>query len=194
MVQLQLLTGCRPAEVCVLRPVDLDRREQRCWVFRPGSDQGPHGVHKTAHHGHERIILLGPKAQEVVRPYLDVEPEAYCFNPARSEVQRHALRRAGRKRAVRQGRKGGPPTRRRRRAPTGRYDTHSYRRAIARACKKAGLPVWSPNQLRHTRATELRRHGLDLAKTILGHTKVETTLIYAEKDLSAAMDLMAEIG
>ena len=53
---------------------------------------------------------------------------------------------------------------------------------------------WHPNQLRHTRATELRRYGLDLAKTILGHTKVETTQIYAEKDLAAAMELIAKIG
>jgi site-specific recombinase XerD len=48
--------------------------------------------------------------------------------------------------------------------------------------------------LRHSRATELRHHGLDLAKTVLGHSKVETTLLYAEKDLRAAMELIARIG
>jgi hypothetical protein len=40
----------------------------------------------------------------------------------------------------------------------------------------------------------LRRYGLDVAKTILGHTKVETTQIYAEKDAAAAMELMTKIG
>jgi hypothetical protein len=37
-------------------------------------------------------------------------------------------------------------------------------------------------------------HGLDVTKTILGHAKVETSLVYAEKDLRAAMDLVARIG
>jgi hypothetical protein len=53
---------------------------------------------------------------------------------------------------------------------------------------------WRPNQLRHTRATELRPHGLDVAKTILGHAKIESSLIYAERDLAAAMELVARIG
>ena len=79
---------------------------------------------------------------------------------------------------------------RRRRAPGDRYDTNSYRRAIARACRKADVPPWSPNRLRHSRATELRPYGLDLTKTILGHAKVETTQIYAEKDLADAMELV----
>jgi site-specific recombinase XerD len=80
------------------------------------------------------------------------------------------------------------------RTPANGYSTHSYRRAIARACAKAGVPSWSPNRLRHNRATELRPFGLDLTKTILGHAKIETTQIYAEKDLQAAMDLVAQIG
>jgi site-specific recombinase XerD len=56
------------------------------------------------------------------------------------------------------------------------------------------VPAWSPNRLRHNRATELRRHGLDVAKTVLGHSKVETTQIYAEKDPDSAKKLMAKIG
>ncbi len=41
--------------------------------------------------------------------------------------------------------------------------------------------------IRHTAATELRaRHGVEAARTILGHSKVETTQIYAERDLSQA--------
>jgi integrase len=110
---------------------------------------------------------------------------------------------------------------RRHRAPGDRYDTHGYRRAIARACRKAdaastlfafllllccpsiacavnlaavAVPRWSPNRLRHSRATELRPYGLDVVKTVLGHSKVETTQIYSEKDLAAAMELMAKVG
>ena len=32
------------------------------------------------------------------------------------------------------------------------------------------------------------------AETVLGHSRVETTQIYAEKDVQAAMKLMAEVG
>jgi site-specific recombinase XerD len=53
---------------------------------------------------------------------------------------------------------------------------------------------WRPTRLRHSRATKLRRFGLDLATTILGHSKVETTQIYAEQGLTATMELIAKIG
>jgi integrase len=210
MVRLQLLTGCRPAEVCVLRPLDLDRSDPACWVYRPGSDRGPHGAHKTAHRGRDRLILIGPRGQEVLRPFLDLAADAYCFSPARSEAERNSGRRAARVTPRPPSQRARRPAARRRRAPSDRYDTHSYRRAIARACRKADaaahrqdasvpatqaiVPTWSPNQLRHSRATELRPYGLDLAKTVLGHSKVETTLIYAEKDLRAAKELVTRIG
>jgi integrase len=210
MVQLQLLTGCRPEEVCRMRPMDVDRTDPECWLYRPGSDQGAHGTHKTAHHDHDRLVLLGPKAQAVLQPYLDIDPAAYCFSPVLSELRRNAARRAVRMSPRTPSQEARRPKRQRRRAPSDRYDSHSYRRAIARACRKADcaahamdpslakdqltVPSWSPNRLRHNRATELRRHGLDLAKTVLGHSKVETTLLYAERDLQAAKKLMARIG
>jgi len=57
MVRLQRLTGARPAEVCILRPCDVDRSGD-VWIFRPSK-------HKTEHHGRSRTILIGPKAQAV---------------------------------------------------------------------------------------------------------------------------------
>jgi integrase len=96
MVGFQRLTGCRPDEVCRVRPLDLDMGRPACWVYRPGSDQGQHGRHKTAHHGHERLVLIGPKAQEVLRPYLGTKLDAYCFSPAESERRRSEARRDAR--------------------------------------------------------------------------------------------------
>jgi integrase len=52
MVRFQRLTGCRPGEVCHLRPMDLDRSRE-VWAFTPAS-------HKTEHHEHSRIIFVGP--------------------------------------------------------------------------------------------------------------------------------------
>jgi hypothetical protein len=76
-----------------------------------------------------------------------------------------------------------------------RYTRHSYRVAVQRACRRAGLPPWSPRQLRHTRATLIRQaYGLEGAKAVLGHADTKITEIYAERDLELAMRIMREIG
>jgi integrase len=97
MVQFQLWTGCRPDEVCRIRAIDLDMGNPGCWVYRPGSDRGTHGQHKTAHKGKVRLVLIGPRAQAVLRPYLGTKLDAYCFSPEAGEEQRNARRRAERK-------------------------------------------------------------------------------------------------
>ena len=82
-----------------------------------------------------------------------------------------------------------------RRVPAERYNRRSYRVAIVRACREADVPAWSPLQLRHTAATLIRaKYGLEAAKAILGHTRVETSQIYAERDLGRAAEIMKEIG
>jgi integrase len=49
--------------------------------------------------------------------------------------------------------------------------------------------------LRHTAATLLRaRYGLEAAQSLLGHSRPDTTLIYAERDLARARAIAAEIG
>ena len=56
------------------------------------------------------------------------------------------------------------------RRPGLKYTRHSYRVAVQRACKRAGIEPWSPRQLRHTRATAIRKaFGLEAAKAVLGH-------------------------
>jgi integrase len=221
MVRLQLIAGCRPAEVCMVRPGDIDTSNPTCWVYRPHK-------HKTERHGRERLVLIGPRGQEVLRPWLfspplrDEEslrllaagseaaqalqarlaelgieardPDEYCFNPRASEHERNAARRAGRRTSMTPSQKARKPKAKRLRPHGNRYTTASYRQAIQRGCEKVGVPVWAPNQLRHSRATELRQHGLDLVNTILGHNKIETSQVYAEKDLAAAMELVGRVG
>jgi integrase len=239
MVEFQRLTGCRPDEVCRVRPLDLDMSNPACWVYRPGSDAGEFGQHKTAHHDQDRLVLIGPRAQEVLRPYLGTKLDAYCFDPAEGERKRSVERRASRQTPLTPSQRTRRPKPNRKRAPAGRYAVTSYRNAIYRACDRAyPLPDrlsprrkedgengkgakkesraewwgrltadereavrawrrehrWHPNQLRHSRATELRGYGLDVVKTILGHSKVETSQVYAEKDMQAAMELVSRIG
>ena len=172
MVRFERLTGCRPGEVCMIRPCDVDRSGE-VWQYRPES-------HKTEHHGRERIIYIGPQAQEVLRPYLLREAQAHCFQPAESERKRRAEMRARRLdpaelwQCPATNRKARPA-----RTPKTTYDRNTYAQAVRRAVEKANakrrkeaaeagdekpvlLPHWHPNQLRHTKATEVRRRfGLE---------------------------------
>ena len=52
-----------------MRGIDLDMTG-KVWMYRPGSDQGPAGDHKTAYRGHRKVVALGPKSQEIIRRHL----------------------------------------------------------------------------------------------------------------------------
>jgi integrase len=196
MVRLQRLTGCRPAEICILRPCDVDTSGDVS-IYRPE-------WHKTEHHGRERVICIGPKGQDVLRPYLLREKESYCFVPAESERKRLAERHERRRTPLSCGNRPGTNRRRKpKRRPGNRYTTGSYRRAIHRAVDLANrarngdglLPKWSPNRLRHSAATEIRpQFGLEAAQVTLGHATADVSQIYAERDLSLAVETMRKIG
>jgi integrase len=222
MVRFQRATGCRPNEVCILRPCDVDRSDH-VWIYRPSE-------HKTELYGRDRCVFIGPKAQSILAPYLLRSGETFCFSPQESERKRRAERHARRRTPLSCGnRPGTVRTRNPKRRARDRYDVASYRRAIHRACDlayPAPEPLgrrpretrkvwrarltqeqrkqlaewqaehrWSPNQLRHSAATELRRrYGLEAAQVILGHSKADVTQIYAERDLALGVRVAAEVG
>jgi integrase len=223
MVRFQRLTGCRPSEVCNVRPYDVQRftivterplplfagdraqpaeRELDVWEYRPAH-------HKTKHKNRQRLIPVGPRAREILRPYLlplSFTPSAFCFQPPANTPR--AKHRPGK----------------------GRYTKDTYARAVTRACETAfRMPehlreralrlakktatsaelarlrkeaaawrdkhCWSPNQLRHSAATAIRqRYGLDAAQVILGHAEADTTQIYAEADWAKAVQIAREVG
>ena len=75
------------------------------------------------------------------------------------------------------------------------YQPTSYGRAITRAAKRAGVDHWSPYQLRHLFATEVRHAlGLEAAQTALGHKKADVTQIYAERDETLARKVASLLG
>jgi integrase len=154
MVKSQLLLACRPSEICQLNAREIDRSCD-VWLYEPAR-------HKTEHRGQTRRILIGPKAQRLLDPYLFRSPETPCF----------VSRRTGRG-----------------------YTTGAYRLTIIRACRKAGIAKWTPHQLRHTKATEVRaKFGLEAAQVFLGHGSADVTQIYAERDRSLAEKVAREIG
>lgn len=180
MIELQQLTGMRPNEVTAMRPVDIDR-SQATWIYRPAR-------HKTEHHGIERLIYLGPRAQTIITPYLLRPADAYLFSPKDAVKQsRDRLRRGN-----------NPPKKRRpspKRIPGDRYTRRSYYSGIKRGCEKAGIEVWGPNRLRHSAATFLRRrYGIEAARVVLGHRSSAVTEVYAELDRTRAAEIMAEVG
>jgi integrase len=154
MIRVQLLTGARPREVCLMRPCDIDRSGP-VWIYRPGSDEGPHGKHKTAYRGHLRAIPLGPRAQEVIKPFLDRDPGAFLFSPREAMAEYRAWQRSNRKSKVQPSQvdrtKGRP-----KKVFGARYNHRSYGKAIKTACKRHRIPSWHPHQLRHYRATEIQ--------------------------------------
>jgi integrase len=139
MVELQRLSGMRPGEVCRMRGIDLEVTDA-VWVFRPGSDRGPEGEHKTAHHGHERTILLGPKAQAVLKPWLKTDLAAYLFSPKEAEARRNADRRQRRKSPMTPSQAARKPKKAPKRPKGERYRVAAYRLAIYRACDRAFPP------------------------------------------------------
>ncbi len=176
MIQLQRLTGMRGGEVVIMRGIDLDVSGE-VWTYTPST-------HKTEHAGRDRIIDLGPRAREIVAEYLTGDASAFLFRPARGQGSRGGTHYRKRPRGGFSGRLVGD-----------RYTTGSYRRAIVRACKKAGVAKWTPHQLRHTYATEVRRqYGIEAARILLGHASVVTTEIYAEADRRAAQKVALAIG
>jgi len=203
MVRVQRLTGARPGEVCIIRPADVDT-SGKVWLYRPES-------HKTEYAGRRRVIPIGPRAQDVLRRYLLRPAETYCFVPMESERKRLTLRHAARKTPIGYGNRPGTNRRRRpKRGPGQRYKTREYCNAVRRAVEKENklrekeaadrgevelLPKWTPNRLRHSTATMIRKHyGLEGAQVALGHAHANVTEVYAERDLDLAVKIAREVG
>ena len=169
MVRLQRLTGCRPGELFVLRPCDIDKVGE-VWKYVPES-------HKTEHHGRQRVIHIGPQAQDIIRPYLLRDAKSHCFTrPRGGQFTRWAYL----ERIHRACDKAFP-------APAELDEAESKQWRTRHR--------WSPNRLRHTAATEIRsKFGLEAAQVTLGHSNANVTQIYAERDLSKAAEIMRQVG
>jgi integrase len=204
MIELQLLTGMRPGELCQLRPCDLDRSDA-VWHYYPEK-------HKNIYRSIERIVSIGPRGQELLRPFLLRAKDAYCFSPAEADKQRRQKLTAQRKTPLSCGNRVG--TNRKdepKRTPGDKYDATNYRKAVQyaiTACNKERraearavgvepelVPYWTPYQLRHTTATKVRKEmGYECAGATLGHTNMSATAIYAERNQGLADEAAKRFG
>ncbi|WP_437228370.1 tyrosine-type recombinase/integrase [Planctomicrobium sp. SH661] len=179
MVQLQLLTGMRPGEVRLLRREGLNTSGD-VWNYQPSQ-------HKNLWRGKTRIILFGPQSQEILKPFLITGRCEYLFNPQSGRAEFTRLNyREGAGAAVRNGKANANKP----------YTTHGYISSVYKACDRAGVERWSPNQLRHNAATMINQAfgDIDASRVVLGHSEKSTTEIYAERDLGKAIQIIREIG
>ncbi len=176
MVRIQWLTGMRSGELVILRGQDISFGAD-AWTYRPAT-------HKTDHRGHDRTIDLGPQARAVLADWLTGEPEAYVFRPPRGPGCRDGTHYRAKPPGGRTGRRLGE-----------RYTPVSYRRAIVRACRAAGIEPWTPHRLRHSFAERVREsYGIEAASAALGHRSVDVTEIYAARNRTAARRVAREVG
>lgn len=126
-------------------------------------------THKCLHLGQKRVVFFGPQARAVLAEWMENLPaESVIF----SQQRRRPL------------------------APPGpRFDKDTYRQSIQRYCRRHNIPLWSPNQLRHLHGTRVRQQfGLEGAQVVLGHSRADTTQIYAERDLGLAAKIQELVG
>lgn len=218
-VRFQLYTGCRPGEALAVCLADLER-DSEVWIYTRGRHKSAHrgkqreiavgpkaqavlrefirircavcgAENRPPRLGSPDGILCGVCFQREGEghSYSRIEcqePEECLFHPKRSVIEAEEDR---------QGRYNRQRKQRLRGSPGKCYGVQAYCRAIARVCEKHDIPAWHPNQLRHTRGTQVRRaYGLEGAQVALGHAQAKVTEIYAERDRELARKIARETG
>ena len=145
MVNLQIWSACRPGEACIMRAIDINM-QGKIWEYRPHS-------HKTEHHDKERVIFLGPHAQEIIKPWLKTDLHAYLFSPKEARAWSQAQRAKNRKTPK-------PKTERKnQRKPTAEAGS---RRTLQQPRLRPRNPPWLRIGFRHAQTTPkhpLRKEG-----------------------------------
>lgn len=179
MIHTQYLTGMRSDNIVRMKPEFIDQREE-VWIYTPDR-------HKSQSKGKALVIPLGRRVQHILLPFFDRPADQWLFSPREAARWKSGERRRTAK------------TKRKSRATSSfkhlkdRYDSQTYRKAIIHACRLAQIPQWHPHQLRHNVATRLRSlHGIEAARIYLGHSHVDTTTLYAETDLTVAIEIARE--
>lgn len=204
MVRFQRATGCRPGEVCALRPIDINTSAD-IWLYRPPA-------HKTRYVESDqgRVVAVGAKGQKILQPYLDRPIQSACFSPRDSERRRRSEMNMARKTPPNAGNKiGSNRSSHPKRQPGESYSVSAYNKAIKRGIARANaiavsngedvIASWSANQLRKAYALEIRNAdglGLDHSQVVLGHKQRATTeLWYARNQADdKAVEVAKKIG
>ena len=99
-----------------------------------------------------KLLPIGPKAQAILKEWLRHNEDEFLFQPGEARKTKYEQRRKNRKTPLWRSHVAHQDRKRKKkpkRVPRDHYDRHTYARAIARACQKAGVPHWHPHQLKH---------------------------------------------
>jgi len=153
VLELLYSSGLRVSEICALDVDDLNLREEAVKVRGKGKK--------------ERLVPVGTKALEALRPYL----------LERLSIKRSLKRETGE--ALFINRTGG------------RLTERTMRRIVVKYSREALASPVSPHTLRHTFATHLLQSGADLRviQELLGHSSLSTTQKYTHLDIAHLMDV-----
>jgi integrase len=187
LIQFQRLTGARPGEACSLCMKHIDTTGT-AWAYNPTS-------HKNKWRGKSRTIAIGPRGKQLLVEYQPTDPDKPVFPTAEGTAYTVSGYRQAVERAC--DRAFPPP------APLAQREDETVAEWWARLSDEQRDEVkawqkehrWHPNQIRHTFATEARRlFGLEGAQVALGHSKADTTQIYAERDHALSAKVANQIG
>jgi integrase len=174
MIRVMRLSGMRPGEALRINVEEIDRSNPECWQYKPK-------LHKTSHLEKPRVIFLGPKCQAILAPWIVKTGSGRIFR----------ITKSGLKKAIETGCDRAYPHHTLSAIPEAKLTPAQL--AELKAWRKAHR--WHPNQLRHAAATEFRReHGLEAAQVLLGHSKADTTQIYAEASIERGREVALKIG
>jgi integrase len=224
LVEFQRLTGCRPGEACIVRRCDIDMTGPVWLDRPASHKNSWWGRQRTIADGPQGQVLLREfftpnLADDLFSPRRAVE-ELHAGRTAKRVTPRYTshMRRNAAKRTARPKRppadhyvtssyghavakaceKAFTPH-----APLARREGESVKKWKSRltAKQRAELAAWRkthcwhPTQLRHSFATAVRKHhGLEAAQVLLGHSKANTTGIYAQRNEELAAAVAAKIG
>jgi integrase len=164
MVEIHLATAARPTEICEMRIENIDRKTDDLWAVRLDH-------HKTDYleNAETKILYLAKPEIDVLLPLIGERTEGYIFRPIDSILYEKERRATGAvfvkkqpSRAARDAERAKNP-----KQEFGEcYDFHAYRKAVYRACDRAGIVRWFPYQLRHTGITRIGlEHGVEARNT-----------------------------
>ena len=190
MLKLVWHTAMRPYEICEMRPYDILRDDSECWLYIPGRDKTPIGMHKTTRYGKVKVIPLAGEGIDILSKRIDdFDSKEYIFTPKDSVAEFRETKRKNRKTPMSCGNKSGSNRKEiPKKKPGGLYTNNSFAQACKRACRRAGVEAFVPYDLRRTVATKTRAElGKEAAKTLLGHAEQSTTDIYLLEEVQEAM-------
>ena len=145
--------------------------------------------HKNSHRGKSRIIPFGPRATEVIRPYLQGKPsEAFVF--AKEDSLKNLYDSKGMNNRPREEKLCG-------------ISEPAFRKALRQAFNEsindgsipADTPMWTPYSIRHLAITEMGTlEGVVAGQRLAGHSQLRTTEIYSHQELTESIALAMKHG